>query len=220
MGRFINADSYISTGAGILGNNMFAYCANNPVNYADDSGFMRQPTTVAIEDGARGYFGGSFSGAVTNVGVACGLGAVIALFSDAYEAVKSIASSIAEAQKASTEKGPHTVYVLIDSNKNVQYVGRTQNVTARKNAHKSNPYRKDLVFTEVASNLTYAQARGLEQTLMLYFHSLNTKNMMNNQINGINFYNGNKSLYISAAEMVSGYIWNQISNELLSWAGV
>ena len=31
IGRFINADSYASTGQGILGNNMFAYCLNNPV---------------------------------------------------------------------------------------------------------------------------------------------------------------------------------------------
>ena len=35
LGRFLNADSYASTGQGVLGNNMFAYCLNNPVNYAD-----------------------------------------------------------------------------------------------------------------------------------------------------------------------------------------
>ena len=38
LGRFINADSYTSTGQGILGNNMFAYCGNNPVTYRDSSG--------------------------------------------------------------------------------------------------------------------------------------------------------------------------------------
>ena len=38
VGRFINADGYVSTGQGILGHNMFAYCNNNPVNYADPSG--------------------------------------------------------------------------------------------------------------------------------------------------------------------------------------
>lgn len=37
-GRFINADGYISTGQGLIGNNMFAYCLNNPVKYRDDSG--------------------------------------------------------------------------------------------------------------------------------------------------------------------------------------
>jgi len=39
MGRFINADSYASTGQGVLGNNMFAYCLNNPANYYDDNGY-------------------------------------------------------------------------------------------------------------------------------------------------------------------------------------
>ena len=38
MGRFINADSYASTGQGILGNNMFAYCLNNPINGSDPCG--------------------------------------------------------------------------------------------------------------------------------------------------------------------------------------
>lgn len=33
--RFINADGYVFTGQGILGNNMYAYCANNPVNRKD-----------------------------------------------------------------------------------------------------------------------------------------------------------------------------------------
>ena len=36
--RFINADAFTSTGQGIIGNNMFAYCGNNPVMYVDFSG--------------------------------------------------------------------------------------------------------------------------------------------------------------------------------------
>ena len=38
VGRFINADGYASTGQGIIGNNMFAYCLNNPTLYADNTG--------------------------------------------------------------------------------------------------------------------------------------------------------------------------------------
>ena len=37
-GRFINADGYASTGQGIIGCNMFAYCLNNPVNLVDEGG--------------------------------------------------------------------------------------------------------------------------------------------------------------------------------------
>ena len=36
--RFINADGYASTGQGILGNNMFAYCNNNPIMLVDAGG--------------------------------------------------------------------------------------------------------------------------------------------------------------------------------------
>ena len=36
--RFINADGYVSTGQGLTGNNMFAYCGNNPVNRVDPTG--------------------------------------------------------------------------------------------------------------------------------------------------------------------------------------
>ena len=38
IGRWINADGYVSTGQGVLGNNMFAYCGNNPVNRVDHTG--------------------------------------------------------------------------------------------------------------------------------------------------------------------------------------
>ena len=37
-GRFLNADGYVSTGTGLLGHNMFAYCNNNPVMYVDYTG--------------------------------------------------------------------------------------------------------------------------------------------------------------------------------------
>ena len=51
IGRFINADSYASTGQGIIGCNMFTYCGNNPIMYADDCGSRYiASTTVSNED--------------------------------------------------------------------------------------------------------------------------------------------------------------------------
>ena len=44
--RFINPDAYASTGQGILGTNMFAYCGGNPVNNFDSSGCIPR----AVED--------------------------------------------------------------------------------------------------------------------------------------------------------------------------
>lgn len=39
LGRFLNADVFSATGQGFVGNNMFAYCLNNPIIYKDDCGF-------------------------------------------------------------------------------------------------------------------------------------------------------------------------------------
>ena len=40
VGRFINADAYVSTGQGVLGNNMYAYCANGPIARYDVDGLF------------------------------------------------------------------------------------------------------------------------------------------------------------------------------------
>ena len=48
IGRFINADMLVSTGQGLLGNNMFAYCLNNPVNYSDPTGLCSRDTSLGI----------------------------------------------------------------------------------------------------------------------------------------------------------------------------
>ena len=54
MGRFINADAFASTGQGLLGNNMFAYCGNNPINYVDPSGQLFTDIFAVCVDGCGG----------------------------------------------------------------------------------------------------------------------------------------------------------------------
>ena len=44
--RFLNADAFASTGQGLLGNNMFAYCGNNPIIRADDIGQYYTPGQI------------------------------------------------------------------------------------------------------------------------------------------------------------------------------
>jgi RHS repeat-associated protein len=56
LGRFINADAFASTGQGILGNNMFSYCLNNPVTHADAGGNL--PSGI-INPNAMTHNGGS-----------------------------------------------------------------------------------------------------------------------------------------------------------------
>ena len=55
IGRFINADTFASTGQGILGNNMFAYCNNNPANCLDPGGNKRKFWHQLFEDRDPGY---------------------------------------------------------------------------------------------------------------------------------------------------------------------
>ena len=38
IGRFINADGFVTTGQGVMSYNMYSYCQNNPVMYSDPSG--------------------------------------------------------------------------------------------------------------------------------------------------------------------------------------
>ena len=55
IGRFINADGYASTGQGFIGHNMFAYCLNNPILCADESGNAANPryNVSLVCDGIR-----------------------------------------------------------------------------------------------------------------------------------------------------------------------
>ena len=44
--RFINTDCYVSTGRGIAGYNMFAYCNNSPVSQLDPNGEIAITTVI------------------------------------------------------------------------------------------------------------------------------------------------------------------------------
>ena len=52
VGRFLNADGFVSTGQGILGNNMFAYCGNSPVVNKDPEGNRIVGVGIQINFGA------------------------------------------------------------------------------------------------------------------------------------------------------------------------
>ena len=56
MGRFINADAYASTGQGLLGNNMFVYCGNNPVSYSDPIGKAFLPAMCKFNEGDNPHY--------------------------------------------------------------------------------------------------------------------------------------------------------------------
>ena len=45
-GRFLNVDSYVSTGQGIIGYNTFVYCLNSPISYVDSTGMLAFPGEI------------------------------------------------------------------------------------------------------------------------------------------------------------------------------
>ena len=96
VGRFLNADGYVSTGQGVTGFNMFAYCLDNPVNMTDETGgFPFFAITAAIgavvgavvggvvaaKNGGNIWAGigiGAAAGALIGTGVGMAAGAALA----------------------------------------------------------------------------------------------------------------------------------------------
>ena len=60
-GRFLNADVYCDTNTGTpLSTNIFAYCENNPISNADESGYIAANVIGAVIGGIVGAVGGYF----------------------------------------------------------------------------------------------------------------------------------------------------------------
>ena len=241
VGRFINADGYVSTGRSISDYNMFAYCGNDPVNMSDPTGHWPKLSTIYAAVAITALTVAAVAFAVASCGVAVpglvavGSGMIIGASAGAAatatniaigaaiiagaSAASAITSAITEKAVEKALKRNNSVYVLKDDNGTVQYVGRTTNVSKREIAHKANPYRANLKLEVIQPNLNYAQARAVEQAAMAYYHTINTASRMNNQINGISPMNPKLGIYKEAAIGMLGYSWNQVSDAILYWTG-
>ena len=73
-GRFLNADSFAATGQGILGNNMFAYCQNNPARYIDPQGTFICTIIGALVGGVIGAINAAIEGDDVWAGMVIGAG--------------------------------------------------------------------------------------------------------------------------------------------------
>ena len=102
-GRFINADVYVSTGQGVLGYNMFAYCLNNPVNGCDPTG-----TDFRILNPAY-MGGGGESGLILAIGLIY-IGVVAKPIKPAALASKSITKEKAEPKAVPNQDNNSVVF--------------------------------------------------------------------------------------------------------------
>ena len=234
--RFINADNCFQSGNDILDTNAFAYCGNCPINRVDYTGeswlgIALTCFAVAAVCVAAVAFAPAVAVAAAGVGIATTTSAVITA-SIAVGTIATGAGIYASAKHASQAKSTisssksydvlprnHTVYGLVDSNGNTQYIGRTTNPERRQASHANNSYRSHLTFVPIATGLNAIEARGVEQIQMMYHHTINTSNKMNNQINGISPFNPNLPMYMAAGRGALSYLENKISNEILYWTG-
>lgn len=190
-GRFINADGIINADEVINGFNLYAYTTNNPIKYIDDTGKGGLLAGIL-------YLGAQFiTAAVATI-------AAYALLQDATEAVVSVSTrpnGIKKKKKDEEEQDPkiYYVYTLYDPFLGrTTYVGRIKNLKNRLDQHGLNPAKQHLVLGEYYKKLTYAQARGKEQELIVKYSTINKGYYNFNQINGINPMNPNYDKYMNA----------------------
>ena len=212
-GRFINADAYTSTGQGLLGNNMFAYCGNNPVLFKDSHG-TSETIAIGAESRTDRIPGKTLAAAAGKV-----LGYVLVTavaYAAAKEAVDAEAIvAVKAAKRASRDDNDkiYTVYFLRDAKNpsgGIVYVGRvkTANFGARMTYHGTRG--RALVWQ--IDGLTYYQCRGLEQVGMAYFHTINRNRDINNQIRGVSPLNGARRDYFGAAKV----FWGESGSEYVN----
>lgn len=101
IGRFINADTQLNEGT--LGNNVYAYCENDPINFGDTSGRVLHIVVGAAVGGITALVGTLITTAITgkapsvvdiliSTAVGMGAGALTAAFPAAAIAINAVAS--------------------------------------------------------------------------------------------------------------------------------
>ena len=100
VGRFLNADSYFSTGISLLGFNMFAYCNNNPIAFIDVGG--NWPNWSKLFEGVATAVVGMV--AVATAVTACVVTPVVVVTT--VVGVGVMAFGAAEIEESFTEKNP------------------------------------------------------------------------------------------------------------------
>lgn len=178
---------------------MFAYCENNPTNFNDPSGSLKERNTYnTIHEGCGGASGGYVGGWI--------LLGLLQAYEEVREAIDNATLSVAIS--ADPPIGDYTVYFLAaegDPSQSIVYVGRvkTSNFDARMSYHRTRGRR----FVNSISGLDYDTCRVIEQGGMVYYHTINKESTKHNRIRGIGPTNKKKYQYMAA-------IWDLVNSSL------
>ena len=94
--RFLNADSYGSTGQGFLGYNMFAYCGNKPLISIDPTGHAEEAWKWWLDGGGGGCYTGAYTFAINDTSSMVGTSSY---YTDSYY---NYSTSLSEASGATS----------------------------------------------------------------------------------------------------------------------
>ena len=212
--RFINADSYASTGQSYLGYNMFAYCGNNPVEWTDADGefwdliFDVVSVVTSVVEVIKnpddpwawaGLVGDIVDVAVPFVGgvgeVTKAVGAVSKtadLVDSAHDAVKVADNAVDAAQETKRTLGKiKNAAENLDKGTNSVYVAYHENKTLEYVGitNNFNRRRKEWEGTreaiEICSDLDRTSARYVEQAVIETFGMAKNGGTLSNKINSI-----------------------------------
>ena len=215
---------YATTGQGVLGNNMFAYCNNNPLRFSDSEGNWPKLSEIFTAVAATAIAVAAVAAvvavctlaapaAIAIGGTVVTTSAVVSVGTQAVavagcSAVAALASQKIEESSTQT----YSVYFLEDSNGAIQYVGRVTD-SGYNDRMRYHAATRGLTPQLRVSGLSYAEARGLEEIGMIECHTLNASNTANNQIHGISPRNKNGEKYMVAA---CNYLYNRAEDALLN----
>ena len=213
-----DAEKSVTDARGNQTQHLYAYCNNNPVNMVDPTGHAAEAIAVGaglcltaalivaadiIINGTGTQLQESVSKAIDDAADSVKrrikndvliTGVILATISLLARATES---NVTESIRDTFKEKPQTVYVLLNEAQQIVYVGRTVNPKRREYEHiyKKDARHADTTFHTVASNLTYLEARGLEQQLFVENYS----SILRNKIVGISLRNPNYMDYMRAA---------------------